>query len=107
MSATPSDVPATRSPLDKHASPVEGDGRRTRATASLVLGIIGLLVTFLVSPFVGWIMAAFAITFGATARSEAKRQGRGRDGRATAGIVLGLISILLGVAVVVLVAALA
>jgi Domain of unknown function (DUF4190) len=107
MSATPSRVPATRSPLDKHASPVAGgDRRRTRATASLVLGIIALLATFLLSPLIGWILAAFAITFGATARTEARRQGRGGDGRATAGIVLGLIAILLGIAAVVVAAAL-
>ena len=93
---------ATRSPLlDRHPSPVAEDGhRRNRATAALVLGIIALLASLL-TPLVGWVLAAFAVTFGAKGRVQAQRAG-GRDGRATAGIVLGIVAILLGVAQVAL-----
>jgi hypothetical protein len=101
MTATPSHAPATRSPLDRHPSPVaEGGHRRNRATASLVLGIIALLASLL-SPLIGWVFAAFAVTFGAKGRVQARRAGRD-DGRATAGIVLGIVAILLGVAQVAL-----
>jgi membrane protease YdiL (CAAX protease family) len=94
---------ATRSPLlDRHPSPVAEDGhRRNRATAALVLGIIALLAS-LFAPLAGWVLAAFAVTFGAKGRAQA----RGGDGRATAGIVLGIVAILLGVAQIVLAAAL-
>jgi hypothetical protein len=103
MTATPSHAPATRSPLDRHPSPVaEGGHRRNRATASLVLGIIALLASLL-SPLIGWVFAAFAVTFGAKGRVQARRAGdAGGDGRATAGIVLGIVAILLGVAQVAL-----
>jgi putative Mn2+ efflux pump MntP len=101
MTATPSHAPATRSPLDRHPSPVaEGGHRRNRATASLVLGIIALLASLL-SPLIGWVLAAFAVTFGAKGRVRSRRAGRS-DGRATAGIVLGIVAILLGVAQVAL-----
>jgi hypothetical protein len=46
------------------------------------------------------VLAAFAVTFGAKGRVQA----RGSDGRATAGIVLGIVAILLGVAQVALAA---
>lgn len=90
---------AARSPLlDRHPSPVAEDGhRRNRATAALVLGIIALLASLL-APLVGWVLAAFAVTFGAKGRVQAG----GSDGRATAGIVLGIVAILLGVAQVAL-----
>ncbi len=88
---------ATRSPLDRHPSPVAERGpRANKAVAALVLGIIALL-TSLLTPIVGWIVAAFAVTFGAKGRP---------DGRATAGIVLGVLAILVGLAEVVLIAAL-
>ena len=97
---------AARSPLlDRHPSPVAEDGhRRNRATAALVLGIIALLAS-LMAPLVGWFVAAFAVTFGAKGRSQARRDGH-RYGRATAGIVLGILAILLGVAQVALAVAL-
>lgn len=88
---------STVSPLDRHPSPVADRGpRRNKAVAALVLGIIALLVSLL-SPLVGWVVAAFAITFGAKGRPA---------GRATAGVVLGLLAILLGLAQIVLIAAL-
>jgi hypothetical protein len=101
VSASPSEVPASGSPLDEHASPVaEGTGRQGRATASLILGIIAVLAALLI-PILGWLLAAIGITLGATARSEARRRGM-PHGRATAGIVLGIVAVLLGVASVVL-----
>jgi len=45
MTATRSHAPATRSPLDRHPSPVAESGdRRNRATASLVLGPYSMVV---------------------------------------------------------------
>jgi hypothetical protein len=96
MSAAESGLQAG-APISRHASPDAGGGpRQRRAIGSVVLGIIALLATFLVSPLIGWILAGFAITFGVSARSEARREGQGGDGQATAGIVLGLVSILVG-----------
>jgi hypothetical protein len=102
---TATNPPATQSPLDRHPSPVaEGGQRRSRATAALTLGIIAVLASLL-SPLIGWVLAAFAVTFGAKGRTAARRAG-GDDGRATAGIVLGIVAILLGVAQVALAVAL-
>ena len=102
---TASNAPATRSPLDRHPSPVaEGGQPRNRATAALVLGIIALLASLL-SPLIGWVVAAFAVTFGAKGRARARRAGL-NDGRATAGIVLGIVAILVGVAQIALTIAL-
>lgn len=97
-----SGVPASRSPIDSHSSPVADRGRgRGDATASLVLGIIALLVGVLVTSLIGWILAAFAIVFGLKSRRGARRHGAAADGRATAGIVLGIVTVVLGVVVVI------
>lgn len=105
MSASSSQVPASGSPLDEHPSPVAGGGaRQGRATASLILGVVAVLAALMI-PLLGWLLAAFAITFGATARSESRRRGASQ-GRARAGVVLGIVAILLGLAMIVLAAAL-
>ncbi len=78
--------------------------------AALILGICGLVlggVGFAV-PFLGYLTFAaslLAIILGAVARSKAKKAGT-KDGKATAGLVLGIISLALGI-VVVIVAAIA
>lgn len=64
------------------------------AVASLVLGIIAMVVAFLgnVGSWVGSICGLLAIIFGAIGKKEP-----GKNGMATAGLVLGIISLLWGV----------
>lgn len=73
------------------AAPGETSGK---AIASMILGIVGLVVLPVVGP-------ALAIAFGVSAKREiASRTGLGGNGMATAGIVLGVT----GIAVAALVA---
>lgn len=71
----------------------EGNGK---ATASLVLGIAGLIICPLVC-------SVLALVFGYQARSEIDRTGQGQSSRgsATAGIVLGWVGIALSVVFVI------
>jgi Domain of unknown function (DUF4190) len=68
-----------------------------KAIASLVLGILGVL-TFLI-PIVAIILGILAIVFGSTSRNEIRRRGLAGHGQATAGLVLGVIAVLLGLAI--------
>jgi hypothetical protein len=85
-------------------APASADGpprpNNGKATASLALGIGGLLVCPLV-------LSVLAIVLGLQARKEIDRSGgrqRGR-GNATAGVVTGGVGLVLGIVVIVLVAA--
>ena len=94
---------ATASPLDSHPSPIAGPRHSKQATASLVLGILGLPLLLL--GFVGLGGAVLAIILGAVARADARRKGDSKPTRAMAGIVLGIADIVIFVAVIVVVAA--
>lgn len=61
---------------------------KPKGTAALVLGIIGILTSFI---FVGGILGIIAIVLGATGSSANKRYGY-KGGTATAGLVLGSIA---------------
>ncbi|HEX8205159.1 MAG TPA: DUF4190 domain-containing protein [Solirubrobacteraceae bacterium] len=67
-----------------------------KATASLVLGIFGLVL--IIIPIAGLILGILATAFGSTAKSEIKRRGMSGLGKANAGFVLGIIAIVLSVA---------
>jgi hypothetical protein len=95
--------PATASPLDSHPSPIAGPRHSKQATASLVLGILGLPLLLL--GFVGLGGAVLAIILCAVARADARRKGDSRPTRAMAGIVLGIADIVIFVAVIAIVAA--
>jgi hypothetical protein len=61
------------------------------ATAALVLGIIGVFLFWTV--WAGLLLGTLAIIFGAIGRSNAKH-GAPNQGSATAGLVLGIVSVL-------------
>ena len=80
--------------------PAHGTGEKTtngRATASLVLGILGLIVCPL-------ILSVLAIVFGYQSRKEIDAsQGRQTNrGAATAGIVLGWVGLVFGIVLLVI-----
>ena len=60
------------------------------ATASLVLGILGIALFW----FLGFIMSILAIVFGGVGLSRAKAGAPGK-GTATAGLILGIVGLLL------------
>ena len=100
----PASDPTTASPLDRHASPVgERASGSGRSTASLVLGIIGVL-TFLI-PIIGLILGIVAVVLAVTSRSDCARKSRPAPWQATAGLVLGALAIVASAAII-LVAAL-
>jgi hypothetical protein len=85
------------SPLDQHPPPVADQDRRSgRAIASMVLGIIAIPTA--VIPFIAWICGVVAIVLGCIARTDIRRNGLRGHGQATAGIVLGAIGIVAGLA---------
>jgi hypothetical protein len=91
------DAPPAASPVDAHRSPVEGTGKKSgKATTAMVLGILGCLTFFI--PIAAWILGGIAIGFGITARQELRTAAADRAGRATAGLVLGIIAVALGIA---------
>jgi hypothetical protein len=68
------------------------------AVAALVIGIISLLIAWI--PFVGLLGGlggALAIIFGFIGRGKVKKQGAPSKGAATAGIVLGAVSLVLSI----------
>ncbi len=72
------------------AAPQEGNGM---AVSSLVLGIIGVIMSFI--PIIGvvaWILGPLAIVFGAVGRGKAKR-GAPYGGMALAGLILGIVTV--------------
>jgi hypothetical protein len=88
----------TASPLDQHAPPTATTGRTSgRATTSMILGIISIPVAII--PIAAWILGITAIVLGATSRGEIRRTGIGGNGRAMAGIICGVIGVVIGLAV--------
>jgi Domain of unknown function (DUF4190) len=83
-------------PPGPHAPPQQTDGM---AVASLVLGIVGLVLTITV--WIGPICDVLAIVFGAMARRRLP-EGAPNRGMATAGFVLGIVGLVLTVALVLL-----
>jgi len=75
----------------------QGGGSNGLAIAALVLGIIGLLLSWLIVPA---ILSILAIIFGFLGRSKAKNQPHvGGTGMAIAGLVTGIIGVLIAIAV--------
>lgn len=73
------------------------------AVTAMVLGIIGVLFGIIpLTFFIAWILGVLALVFGFIGRGKARRGASGK-GQATAGIVLGVIALGLGVWGVVLV----
>jgi lysylphosphatidylglycerol synthetase-like protein (DUF2156 family) len=67
------------------------------AVASLVLGIVGLVLAFI--PIIGvvaWILGPLAIIFGFAGRSRAKR-GAPNGGMAMAGLIMGIITVAIAI----------
>ena len=72
------------------------------AITSLVCGIVGVV---LVVVLIGALLGIVAIVFGVLARNRAAREpGGGRSGMATAGLVLGIVAVVLTIAYVVVAA---
>ena len=65
-----------------------GRGSNGMATAGLVTGLVGLLLSWLI-PIVGLILGVLGVVLGGVARSR-----NGASGQATAGIVLGVLAII-------------
>jgi hypothetical protein len=85
------------SPIDTHAAPTTDTRENSgKATAALVLGIIGLLLFFI--PLLAWILGGTAIGLALTAKSDIRRRGLGGLGKANAGLILGIIAVVLGIA---------
>jgi hypothetical protein len=91
----------TREPSQAAAAPQEApatSGRTSgRATTSLILGILSIPVSII--PLLAWVLGVVAIVLGTTARGEIRRTGIGGNGRAMAGIICGVIGIVLGLGV--------
>jgi hypothetical protein len=110
MAATP-EAPertseTTASPIDSHSAPVaDSRGHSGKATAALVLGIVGLPLAILFWP-VGLVLGILAIVFGAIARGDARKAGATNTGQAMAGIILGSVDIVLVIALIAVVASL-
>ena len=68
------------------------------AVAGLVLGILAMVFCWI--PFLNWILAILAIIFGAVGNGKANKVGKGK-GMAIAGLIMGIIGAILGVAIVV------
>jgi hypothetical protein len=78
--------------------------RNGRATAAMVLAIIGLPVA-LFSPFGGIVLGLLGIALGANARLEAERQGFSNVRHAVVGVIIGTIDLILGIVIIAIVAA--
>jgi len=68
-------------------------GKDTKSTAALVTGLLGLILTFLCA-LLGAPLAVAAIVLGIQGRKQARLTG-GPSGTATAGLLLGVISLTL------------
>ena len=85
------------SPVDAHAAPVsETKESSGKATAAMVLGILGVLVALFI-PIVGIIMGIIAIVFGRQAREETASGRKSGRGKAQAGCVLGIVAVAMSV----------
>ena len=96
--------PAGASPPHAHSSPVaETANRSGKATAALVLAILGALLAFVI-PMVGLILGILGIVFGRQAKRETDRGMSGR-GAAQAGFVIGIVAVVIAIAMMVVNAA--
>jgi Domain of unknown function (DUF4190) len=99
MAASPqtTERPRTAPAREGYAPPAARAGRTPgRATAALVLGIISIPAALIA--LLGIVVGVIAIVMGATSRSDIRRNALPGAGTATAGIVLGAIGTLLGIA---------
>jgi hypothetical protein len=88
---------ATASPLDQHAPPTASTGGTSgRATASLILGIISIPAALIA--LLGVVIGVVALVLGATSRGDIQRRGLTNSGHAMAGMILGSIGLVLGLA---------
>src|SRR4051812_21368124 len=98
----PERTTTTASPLDRHASPVSdhpttaGKTRHGRATAALIVSIVGIVFAILVA-FIGVILGIIGTVLAATARSDIRRRGMAGDGQAKAALICGIVAIVLAV----------
>jgi hypothetical protein len=84
---------SSASPLDAHQAPVADTRERSgKATAAMVLGIIGVLAAFLVA-VVGLILGVIAIVFGRQAKADVASGRKSGHGQAQAGFVLGIVAV--------------
>jgi hypothetical protein len=98
----------TASPLDVHIPPVDDRPtpkgiRMGKATVALILGITGIVT----APFfqlVGIVLGILGVVLGATARGDAKRLGMLGRRQATAGLICGIVAILIAAGVLLIVA---
>ena len=90
-------APASASPIDRHAAPTSDTSTRSgKATAALVVGVVGVLASII--PFLGLILGVIAVALGATSRSEVRRSGRSNGWMAVAGLGLGGLAIAVSIA---------
>jgi hypothetical protein len=107
--APPQRDATTASPIDRHASPVSdhatagGKTRHGRATAALIVSILGILFAILFS-LLGLILGIIGTVLAATARNDIRRRGMAGAGQAKAALICGIIAIGLSVAMIVLAA---
>ena len=81
------------SPVDAHTAPVaETKERSGKATAAMVLGVIGVLAAFLIA-VAGLILGVIAIVFGHQAKSDVASGRKSGRSQAQAGFVLGIIAV--------------
>lgn len=81
-----------------HGTGPQGPPRNGLGTAALVLGIVGILTSWL---FVGGLLGIAAIVLGAIGRGRAKRGQATNGGVALAGILTGVLAVLVAALVVV------
>lgn len=81
-----------------HGTGPQGPPRNGLGTAALVLGIVGILTSWL---FVGGLLGIVAIVLGAIGRGRAKRGQATNGGVALAGILTGVLAVLVAALVVV------
>jgi hypothetical protein len=99
----PEPPPPSTSPLDEHPAPVADTRKRSgRAIASLILGIIAVLVS--VFPIAGLALGIIGLVIGANAAADIRRTGQAGAGQARAGQILGTIAIVLSIGIWILAA---
>ena len=87
----PPPPPATGgyAPPPEYGAPVPQAGNNGLAVASLVCSIVGV--------FCGGVLSIIGIVLGFVALNQIKRSGQGGKGMAQAGIIVGIISLILGI----------